>query len=91
MKTPILTIEHPYSAFGQGELLAAAGGVPVVDSLDAATSYLESVCAGLRSLMNVSECTHEATLVYLAADAALALIYASHAGVEAAQSKDGAA
>ncbi|MDI3274851.1 hypothetical protein [Pseudomonas sp. AL03] len=91
MKTPILTIEHPYSVFGQGELLSAAGGVPVADSLDAATSYLESVCAGLRSLMTVTECTHEATLVYLAADAALALVYASHAGIEAAISEGGAA
>jgi hypothetical protein len=41
--------------------------------------------------MNVAECMHEATLVYLAADAALALVYASHAGIEAAQAQGGAA
>jgi hypothetical protein len=91
MKTPILTLEHPYHVAGQSDVFCASGGVPVVDSLDAATNYLESVCAGLRSLMNVSGCTHEATLVYLAADAALALVYASHAGIEAAQAQGGAA
>lgn len=91
MKAQILTIEHEHCVSGNHAVLAAVGGVPVVDSLDAASSYLESVCAGLRLLMNVSECTHEATLVYLAADAALALVYASHAGIEAAQGQGGAA
>ncbi|SCZ13261.1 hypothetical protein [Pseudomonas sp. NFACC37-1] len=91
MKSHILTLEHEHCVTGNHAVLAAVGGVPVVDSLDAASSYLESVVAGLRGLMNVTECTHEATLVYLAADAALALVYASHAGIEAAMAKDGAA
>ncbi|MNV41089.1 hypothetical protein D3C71_1327160 [compost metagenome] len=90
MNSQLQTIEHPFSGSGRAEVFSATGGVPVADSLDAATSYLESVCAGLRSLMNVTECTHEATLVYLAADAALALVYASHAGIEAAMIEEGA-
>lgn len=91
MKTPILTIEHPFHVGSKTDLLAAAGGVPVVDSLDAATDMLESVVAGLRDLMSEPTVSNSATLVYYAADAALALVYSAHAGIEAAQAQGGAA
>lgn len=84
MNNEILTIEHPYCVRGLGDVLAAAGGVPVADSLDTATDYLEAVVAGLRDLMSTPECSDRATLVFFAAETALALVYASHAGIEAA-------
>jgi hypothetical protein len=65
-------------------VLDATGGVPVVDALDAATCRLEAVISGLRELMNISECSDQATLVFYAAESALALVYAGHAGIEAA-------
>jgi len=67
---------------GPCAVLNAAGGVPVSDSLEAATDYLEAVVAGLRDLMSTPECSNQATLVFFAAETALALVYASHASVD---------
>jgi hypothetical protein len=83
MTTQLLTMEHEYSVRGPCAVLIAAGGVPVADSLDVATDYLEAVVTGLRDLMNTPECSDRATLVFFAAETALALVYASHASVEA--------
>ena len=90
MNTGLLTLEHEYCVRGPCAVLSAAGGVPVVDSLEAATDYLEAVVVGLRDLMCTPECSDRATLVFFAAETALALVYASHAGIEAA-SQGGAA
>ena len=83
MKTePLLTLEHEFHVPGNYAVLAAAGGVPVHESLDAATSLLESVAAGLRDLMTESAVSHQATLVWFACESALALVYAAHAAVD---------
>jgi hypothetical protein len=82
MKTQLLTLEHEYNVHGLHAVLNAAGGVPIHESLDAATDLLEVVVAGLRDLMTISEVSNQATLVYFAADTALALVYAAHAGVD---------
>ena len=81
MKTQLLTVEHEFMISSNHAVLQAAGGVPVHESLDAATDLLEAVSAGLRELMSVSEVCNQATLVYYAAENALALVYASHAAV----------
>lgn len=91
MKKPILTIEHPFHVRSQTDALCAAGGAPVHDSLDAATDMLEAVVAGLRDLMSEPSVSNQATLIFYAADSALALVYASNAGIEAAMAKGGAA
>ena len=84
MNPQLLTIEHPYSRRGLHEVLAASGGVPVVESLDAATDYLEAVVAGLRDLMSDPAVSNHATLIFFAAENALALVYSAHAGVDPA-------
>lgn len=82
MKTELLTLESPFYAPGLHDLLSAAGGVPVHESLDAATSLLESVTAGLRDLMTVSAVSNQAKLVWFACESALTLVYAAHAAVD---------
>lgn len=84
MKATLLTIEHPYCVRGLSDVLNASGGVPVHDSLDAATDLLEAVVAGIRELMTISAVSNQATLVFFAAETALALVYASQAGAELA-------
>lgn len=84
MKTPTLTLEHEFMVSGSHAVLSAAGGVPIHESLDAATSLLEAVSAGLRELMCVPAVSNQATLAYFAAENALALVYASHAAVDPA-------
>lgn len=83
MNAQILTLEHEYCVQHRVAVLDAAGGVPVVDALDAATCRLHAVVSGLRELMNISECSDQAALVFYAAESALALVRAGHAGVEA--------
>lgn len=89
MSTKLLTLEHEYCVHGLHAILDAAGGVPVADALDAATDRLEAVIAGLRDMMSTPECSNQATLIFYAAETALALIYASHAGVESLAGKGG--
>jgi hypothetical protein len=91
MNTELLTLEHEYCVRGPCAVLNAAGGVPVADSLEAATDYLEAVVAGFRDLMTTPECSNQATLVFFAAETALALVYASHASVDPAAGKVGVA
>lgn len=84
-KIEMLTLEHEYCVRGPCAVLNAAGGVPVADSLDAATDYLEAVVSGLRDLMTMPECSNQATLLFFATESALALVYASHAGIDASR------
>lgn len=79
------TIGHPFATHGLHDVLEALSGIPLHESLDAATDRLEAVVAGLRDLMQEPAVTHRATLIYYAADAALALCYAAHAGVDPEQ------
>lgn len=90
MSTKLLTVEHEFMVRGRCAVLSASGGVPVSDSLDAAASHLEAVVAGLRVLMCTPECSNQATLVFFAAETALALVYASQASVEAGPNAGGA-
>ncbi|WP_341520736.1 hypothetical protein AABC73_20650 [Pseudomonas sp. G.S.17] len=83
MSMQILTLEHHYCESSQQSLFSAAGGVCVTKALDAATDRLESVVAALAALMNVGAVSEQATLAFYAAESALALVCASHAGVEA--------
>ena len=76
------TLAHPFAVRGAHDVFEACGGIPIHESLDAATDRLEAVIAGLRQLMQEPSVTHHATLVYYAAESALALVYAAHAGVE---------
>lgn len=84
MKNKILTIEHEFCVRGPSAFLAAAGGTPAVGALEAATDHLEAVVAGLRDLMSTPECSNQATLIFFAAESALALVYGAHAGIDAA-------
>lgn len=84
MNPKILTIEHEYCVRGTCAVLAAAGHVPVADALDTATDHLEAVVAGLRELMSTPSCSNQATLIFFAAQSALALVYGAHAGIDAA-------
>lgn len=84
MKSQILTTEHEFCVRGPGAVLAAAGGAPAVDALEAATDHLEAVVAGLRDLMSTPECSNQATLIFFAAENALALVYGAQAGIDAA-------
>ena len=74
-------LASPFATYGLHDVLEAVGGIPVHESLDAATDRLEAVVAGLRELMQEPAVTHHATLVFYAAESALALVYAAHAGV----------
>jgi hypothetical protein len=76
------TLAHPFATVGIHDVLEASGEIPLHESLDAATDRLEAVVAGLRDLMQEPAVTNHATLIYYAAEAALALVYAAHAGVE---------
>lgn len=91
MTTKLLTLEHPYCERGQDSLFSAAGEVPIADALDAATDRLEAVLAGLAELMAIPACSNQATLVFYAAESAIALVYASHASVESLAAKGGEA
>ena len=82
MTAPILTIEHEFMQRGNHAVLAAAGGVPLHESLDAATDILEAVVAGLRDLMSSPAVSNQATLVFFAAESALAIVYSAHAATE---------
>ena len=84
MNTELLTAEHEYCVHGPCAVLSAAGGVPVHDSLDAATDMLEAVVSGLRDLMSDPAVSNHATLIFFAAESALALVYSAHAGVDPA-------
>lgn len=79
------TREHEFDIRGAYAVLEAVGGIPVHESLDAATDRLEAVVAGLMELMNEPTVTHQATLIFYAAESALALVYAAHAGVDPEQ------
>jgi hypothetical protein len=79
------TMGHPFAASGLHDVLQALSGIPLHESLDAATDRLEAVVAGLRDLMQEPTVTHRATLVFYAAESALALVYAAHAGVDPEQ------
>ncbi|AHF68713.1 hypothetical protein [Pseudomonas cichorii] len=91
MKAHIRTVELPYCVRGEQFLFTVAGDVSVVEALNAATDRLESVVEALKDLMNVSAVSQQATLAFYAAESALALVYASQAGAEAATEKGGAA
>lgn len=82
MTPQLLTLEHEYCVRGPCAVLSAAGGVPVHDSLDAATDMLEAVVAGLRDLMSDPAVSNHATLIFYAAESALALVYSANAGVD---------
>lgn len=84
MKSQLLTLEHEYCVRGPCAVLCAAGGVPVHDSLDAATDMLEAVVSGLRDLMAEPSVSNHATLLFYATESALALVYSAHAGVDPA-------
>ncbi|MCO7575322.1 MULTISPECIES: hypothetical protein [Pseudomonas chlororaphis group] len=84
MTTQPQTVDHEFCIFGQHAVLQANGGIPLHESLDAATDYLEAAVAGLRELIQEPSVSNRATLVLFAADTALALVYAAHAGVEPA-------
>lgn len=81
MTVQLQTVAHPFALSGNHDVLEAAAGVPIHETLDAATGRLEAVVAGLRELMTEPAVSNAATLIYFAADAALALCYAAHAGV----------
>ena len=82
MSATAMTLAHEFHTQGLHSVFEAVGGIPIHESLDAATDRLEAVVAGLRELMQEPSVTHHATLVYYAAESALALVYAAHAGVE---------
>jgi citrate lyase beta subunit len=75
----------PFALHGLHDVLEASAGIPVHEALDAATGRLEALVAGLRELMQEPAVTQLATLTFYAAEAALALVYASHAGVDPGQ------
>lgn len=75
------TLGHPFAISGNHDVLEAAAGVPIHESLDAATDRLEAVIAGLRELMQEPTVTQLATLTFYACESALALVYSAHAGV----------
>lgn len=82
MTTQPATVAHPFATTGNHDVFEAAAGVPIHESLDAATDRLEAVIAGLRELMQEPAVTQLATLTFYAAESALALCYAAHAGVD---------
>lgn len=82
MKTDLLTLEHPFCLRGNLEILSASGEVPIHDSLEAATEYLEAAVQRLRDMMCTPEVSNLATLTFFAAETALALIYSAAASVD---------
>ncbi|NWA24026.1 hypothetical protein HX866_03905 [Pseudomonas gingeri] len=91
MSDELLTREHEYMVRGPCAVLNATGGVSVYDSLEAATELLEAVVGGIRDLMSTPEVSNQATLIFFAAEAALALVYASQAGVGPGDGRGGEA
>lgn len=91
MTTKLLTLEHLYCERGKDSLFSAAGQVSVTEALDAATDRLEAVLTGLAELMNIPACSNQAALIFYAAESAIALVYAGHAGLECYAAKEGAA
>lgn len=84
MTTQPQTLDHEFRTYGLHDVLQANGGISIHESLDAASDYLEAVVAGLRDLMQEPAVTQHATLVFFAAETALALVYSAHAGAEQA-------
>ncbi|MBO0369263.1 hypothetical protein GIB23_19480 [Pseudomonas putida] len=85
MTTQPETLSHPFAISGAHDVFEAVAGIPIHESLDAATDRLEAVLAGLRELMQEPSVTQLATLTFYACESALALVYASHAGVDPEQ------
>lgn len=85
MSTVPMTFAHEFHTQSLHSVFEAVGGIPVHESLDAATDRLEAVLAGLTDLMTEPAVTHQATLIFYAAESALALVYAAHAGVDPEQ------
>lgn len=81
MRSIPLTSAHPFATTGNHDVFEAAAGIPIHESLDAATDRLEAVIAGLRELMQEPAVTQLATLVFYTAESAFALVYSAHAGV----------
>ncbi|KAB5626257.1 hypothetical protein F7234_03725 [Pseudomonas putida] len=85
MSTVPMTFAHEFHTQSLHSVFEAVGGIPVHESLDAATDRPEAVVAGLRELMQEPAVTHLATLIYFSAESALALVYSAHAGVDPEQ------
>ena len=85
MTTQPMTVTHEFHTQQLHSVFEAVGGIPVHESLDAATDRLEAVVAGLRELMQEPAVTKLATLTFYAAESALALVYSAHAGVDPEQ------
>lgn len=85
MTTQPMTLCHEFHTQDLHSVFEVVGGIPVHESLDAATDRLEAVVAGLMELMTEPTVTHQATLIFYAAESALALVYAAHAGVDPEQ------
>lgn len=85
MSNQPLTLCHEFHTQQLHSVFKAVGGIPVHESLDAATDRLEAVVAVLRELMQEPAVTQHATLIYYAAESALALVYSAHAGVDPEQ------
>ncbi|TBU86780.1 hypothetical protein [Phytopseudomonas dryadis] len=83
MKTEKLTFAHEFMVRGNHAVLEASDGVPVTEALEAAEDLLDAVLAGLRDLMAAPPVSHQATLVYYAAESAAALVCAAKAGLDA--------
>jgi len=79
------TVAHSFAHQGLHEVLEAIAEIPIHESLDAAIYRLEAVLGGIRDLMQKAEVSNKATLVYFAAESALALVIAAHAGVAPAR------
>ncbi|UEH06693.1 hypothetical protein [Pseudomonas sp. HN8-3] len=74
MKTPILTVAHEFHVQLNHAVFSAEGGVPVHESLDAATDLLSSVVDGLADLMQENSVSTQATLLHFATNSVLALL-----------------
>ena len=75
------TVAHSFANQGLHEVLEAIAEIPIHESLDAAIYRLEAVLGGIHELMQQAAVSNKATLVYFAAESALALVIAAHAGV----------
>ncbi|MFJ2981222.1 MULTISPECIES: hypothetical protein [unclassified Pseudomonas] len=81
MKNQPLTHGHPFATQGLHDVLEAVAGNPIHESLDAAIDRLEAVVGGVREMMQDTTVSNQATLVFFAAESALALVIAAHSGV----------
>lgn len=86
MKTPILTVAHEFHVQLNHAVFSAEGGVPVHESLDAATDLLHSVVAGLAELVQENSVSNQATLLHFAANSVLALLESIAPGLEKEES-----